>query len=176
MAKITYSSLKLKTNTEVNKVENTEIEVLKYLPIEDKCSLIDITLQNAKEGAIYNTAKVDAYFHLYIVMMYSNINFTDKQKEEPLKLYDTLKSNGIIDKIILTMEEEEYNQLLTCLNQQMQDIYQYKNSLGGIVSTAIDQLPARAEQLSEIVENFDKTKFQDVLNFAKAVNGGKLPN
>ena len=41
--------------------------------------------------------------------MYSNITFTEKQKENPLKLYDTLKSNGIIDKVILAMDEEEYN-------------------------------------------------------------------
>ena len=173
MAKITYSSLKLKTNTDVNKIEGTEIEVLKYLPLEDKCTLIDLALQNAKDGVIYNTARLDAYFHLFIVMMYTNITFTDKQKEDLIKLYDVLKSNGIIDKVILAMDEEEYNNLLGFLNQQEQDIYQYKNSIGGIISTTIDQLPARAEQLSEIVENFDPEKFKNVIDFAKAANGGR---
>jgi hypothetical protein len=172
MAKITYSSLKLKTNTETNKVEGTDIEVLKYLPIEEKISLINIALQNAKEGTIYNSIKLDAYFHLYLVMMYSNISFTEKQKEDPIKLYDTLKSNGLLDKIILAMEEEEYNYLLECLNQQEEDIYLYQNSTAGIISNAIDQLPVRAEQLSEIVENFNPEKFQNVLDFAKAANGG----
>lgn len=176
MAKITYSSLKLKINNETNKIEGTDIEVLKYLPIEDKCTLINITLQNAKEGFVYNTAKLDAYFHLYVVMMYTNITFTDKQKEEPLKLYDTLKSNGLIDKVMLAMDEDEYNNLLDCLNQQVKDTYQYKTSVSGIISTFMEQLPARAEQLSEIVDNFDPSKFQEVINFAKAANGGRPIN
>lgn len=173
MAKVTYSSLKLKLNTETNKIEGTDIEVLKYLPIEDKVSLINIVLQNAKEGSIYNPVKLDAYFHLYLVMMYSNISFTEKQKEDPIKLYDILKSTGLMDKIILAMEEEEYNYLLECLNQQEEDIYHYQNSLAGIVSNAIDQIPVRAEQLSEIVENFDPEKFKNVFDFAKAANGGR---
>ncbi|MBQ1716746.1 MAG: hypothetical protein II025_02495, partial [Ruminococcus sp.] len=62
-------------------IENSNIEVLKYLPIEDKYNLINITLQNAREGSIYNSLLLDVYFHLYIVIMYSNITFTEKQKE-----------------------------------------------------------------------------------------------
>ena len=52
MAKISYSSLKLKKNTEVNKItyEDKEIEVLQYLSFKDKMDLIEITLQ--KSGKI----------------------------------------------------------------------------------------------------------------------------
>lgn len=173
MTKITYSSLKLKTKEETTKIEGTDIEVLKYLPIEDKVTLINITLQNAKNNSVYNPALLDAYFHLYIVMMYTNISFTEKQKENPLKLYDTFKSNGIIDKVILAMDEEEYTQLLDFLNQSVEDSYTYQNSTAGLIANALEQLPVRAEQLSEIVENFKPEKFQNVLDFAKAANGGR---
>lgn len=173
MAKITYSSLKLKTNTETKKIEGTDIEILKYLPIEEKISLIDIALQNAKEGTVYNATKLDAYFHLYIVMMYSNITFTEKQKEDPMKLYDALKSTGLLDKIIINMEEDEYNYLLENLNQQEEDYYQYKNSFSGTIANLVDQLPAKAEQLTEIMQNFEPSKFQNVIDFAKAANGGR---
>ena len=173
MAKITYSSLKLKINNETNKVEGTDIEVLKYLPIEDKISLINITLQNAKEGAIYNATLLDAFFHLYIVFMYSNISFTEKQKEDPMKLYDVLKSNGLIDKIILAMDEDEYNSLNEFLNQQLNDIYNYKNTIGGVITELVENLPLQAEEMQKIVDNFDKEKFQNVLDFAKAANGGR---
>lgn len=173
MSKVTYSSLKLKTNVETNKIEGTEIEVLKYLPIEEKYSLINITLQSAKEGVLYNPVKLDAYFHIYLVMMYSNISFTDKQKEEPLKLYDVLKSNGLLDKIILAIDEEEYNDLIKYLNQQEEDIYHYKNTISGTISEIIEQLPARADELGNIINNFDPTKFKEVIEFAKAANGGR---
>lgn len=174
MNKITYSSLKLKTNTETNKIEGTDIEILKYLPVEEKHSLINIALQSAREGAIFNQVKLNAYFHIYLVMMYSNISFTDKQKEEPLKLYDALKSNGLLDKIILAMEEEEYNTLLNNLNQQEEDIYKYKNTIGGVLSELIEQLPARADELGNIINNFNPEKFKQVLDFAKAANGGRI--
>lgn len=173
MGKITYSSLKLKMKEETNKVEGTEIEVLKYLPLEDKCALINIALQNAKEGIIFSAARLDAFFHLYIVMMYTNITFTEKQKEDPIKLYDTLKSNGIIDKVILAMDEEEYTHLVEFLNQQEEDIYKYQKSIGGVISEIIEQLPIRAEEMQKIVENFDATKFQNVIDFAKAANGNR---
>lgn len=173
MGKITYSSLKLKTNTETNKIEGTEIEVLKYLPVEDKYSLINITLQSAKEGVLYNPVKLDAYFHIYLVMMYSNISFTDKQKEEPLKLYDVLKSNGLLDKIILAISEEEYNDLIKYLNQQEEDVYHYKNTISGTISEIIEQLPARADELGNIINNFDPNKFKEVIDFARAANGGR---
>ena len=173
MNKVTYSSLKLKLNNEINKIEGTDIEVLKYLPTEEKVSLINITLQNAKEGSIYNNVLLDAYFHLYIIMMYSNLTFTDKQKEDPMKLYDILKSNGLIDKILLAMDEEEYNKLNEYLNQQIQDIYQYRNTIGGVINDLIEQLPIKAEEAQKIIENFDPEKFQNVLNFAKAANGDR---
>ena len=173
MSKITYSSLKLKLENETNKVEGTDIEVLKYLPIEDKVSLINIALQNSKEGSIYNPALLDAFFHLYIVIMYSNISFTEKQKEDPMKLYDVLKSNGLIDRIVLAMEEEEYTKLNDYLNQQLNDIYNYKKSMSGIISEVIEQLPLQAEEMQKIVDNFDPEKFQNVINFAKAANGGR---
>ena len=49
MIKTSYANLKLKVNTEVKSVDynGNVIEVLQYLPIDDKYSLINITLQKA---------------------------------------------------------------------------------------------------------------------------------
>ena len=90
MAKVSYASLKLKTNTEVTTVDfnDTKIEILKYLPVSDKYDLIMATLSKAAEDVLYNPLKVDMYFHLHLVYMYTNISFTDKQREDELKLYD----------------------------------------------------------------------------------------
>ena len=59
MAKPTYASMKLKVDTKPTKItfNDTEIEVLQYLPINDKYDLIMITLQNAYEEGIYNPLK-----------------------------------------------------------------------------------------------------------------------
>ena len=176
MNKISYTNLKLKLNSNVNTFDfnGNQIEVLKYLPLEDKCSLINLALQSAKEAAIYNPAKLEAYFHLYILMLYTNINFTEKQKEDKIKLYDILKSNGLIDQVLMNMEEEEYNSLCEYLNEQENDILNYQNTVAGTLSNIIENLPIRAEEMQQIVDNFDPTKFQNVLNFAKSVNNGNL--
>ena len=176
MNKISYTNLKLKVNTEVNTFDfnGNHIEVLKYLPLEDKCALINLALQSAKENAIYNPARLEAYFHLYIIILYTNINFTEKQKEDKIKLYDTLKSNGLIDQVLMNMDEDEYSALCEYLNQQESDILNYQNTIAGIIDNIIENLPIRAEEMQKIVNNFDPSKFENVLNFAKSVNNGKI--
>ena len=59
MAKVSYASLKLKTNTEVKTFDynGNTIEVLQYLPMTDKYDMINITLQKSKEGSIFNPIK-----------------------------------------------------------------------------------------------------------------------
>ena len=178
MNKVTYASLKLKINNEVKtfKYGDNTIEVLQYLPIEDKYSLINIALQSAKEGNIYNQVKLEAYFSLYVVMMYTNITFTDKQREDLLKLYDCLESNGIINSVVENMADGEYDLLYQYLTDTMEDSLKYNNTIAGVINNLIESLPAQAEEMQKIVDNFDKEKFQNVLNFAKAANGGREIN
>ena len=175
MIKTSYANLKLKVNTEVKSVDynGNVIEVLQYLPIDDKYSLINITLQKAKEGSIYNPLKKDMYFHLNLVYMYSSLTFTDKQREDESKLYDTLVSNGLMDLIIDAIPESEYSILYSYLDEQETNILTYKNTFGGVVTEIIENLPLRAEEMQTIVNTFDPEKFQNVLDFAKAANGGR---
>ena len=175
MIKTSYANLKLKVNTEVKSVDynGNVIEVLQYLPIDDEYSLINITLQKAKEGSIYNPLKKDMYFHLNLVYMYSSLTFTDKQREDESKLYDTLVSNGLMDLIIDAIPENEYAILYSYLDEQEELILTYKNTFSGAVAEIIENLPLRAEEMQTIVNTFDKEKFQNVLDFAKAANGGR---
>ena len=54
--KVSYANLKLKVDNSIKTFDfnGNQIEVLQYLPIEDKYDLIMITLQKAKENGIYN--------------------------------------------------------------------------------------------------------------------------
>lgn len=173
--KVSYASLKLKINTKVKTFdfEGNKIEVLQYLPIEDKYSLINIALQSSKEGNIYNQVKLEAIFNLYIVMMYSNITFTDKQKEDLFKLYDCLESNGIINQVIMNMAEGEYKELYNLLSKTLEDRLHYDNTAAGVINNLIESLPAQAEEMQKIVDNFDKEKFKNVLDFAKSANADR---
>ena len=171
MAKTTYASLKLKTDTSVKEIEfnGSKIEVLQYLPIDDKYSLVNITLQKSKDGSIYHPLKKDMYFHLNLVYLYTNLSFTDKQREDESKLYDTLQSSGLLNLILENIPEEEYEILYSFIEEYERDILNYQNTIAGIVANLIESLPARAEEMQKIVDNFNPENFQEVLNFARAI-------
>lgn len=175
MAKVSYANLKLKTDTSVStfKVGETEIEVLNYLPIEDKYDLINIVLQNSAEDGIYNPVKVDMYFHLYMFYMYTNVNFTEKQKEDEFKIYNTLVSTGVMDEFLKIIPDKEYDELITYLETLEDKKENYNTTFASVAKSLVEDLPANAEAAAKIVENFDPQKFQAVIDFATAANGGR---
>ena len=175
MSKISYASLKLKTNTQIKEIkwEDKVIEVAQYLPINDKYDLIMITLQKSKEDILYNPVKLDMYFHLHLVYMYTNLSFTDKQKEDEAKIYDALEGSGLLTEILKAMNDAEYNDLWDKLNDYMDAELNYTTTAAAIIRAVINDLPTQAQAAMDIVNNFDKEKFSEVTNFAKALNGGR---
>lgn len=171
MTKVTFSSLKLKMNNAIKIFEcnGNSIEVTQYLPIEDKMDLIDITLQNSKEGKLFNPIKVEMYFHLYLVYLYTNLTFTDKQKEDEEKLFDILDSNGIINSVIENIPEEEYDTLLEYLDEKMEIELNYITTSAAIFDTILEELPKSAQNAVDIMNEINNTPIQNVLNFAEAI-------
>ena len=171
MAKVTFASLKLKTNDKVKviKVEDKEIEVKQYLPANEKYDLIMISLQQALEDNIINDFKLEIAFNLNLVFLYTNISFTDKQKEDLLKLYDILESNGVIDTIISAIPEEEYNFVVDMLNTIKEESMKYNISVAGAINGIIENLPKNAQAAADIVDNFDATKYENVVDFARGI-------
>ena len=156
MTKITYSSLKLKTKEDISTIDvnGVSIEVKQYLPISDKIDLVDITLQKAIEGKLYNPLKVDMFFHLNLIYLYTNITFTEKQREDEYKLFDTLESNGFIDAIIAAIPEGEYDFLLNKIEEKIDNELKYNTTAAAIVAKLVDDLPKNAQVAADIVENF----------------------
>lgn len=173
--KVSYANMKLKTNTAVNTFEfcGQKIEVLKYLPAADKYDLLMVTLQKSLEGNIYNEFKLNLYFELNLVYMYTNISFTEKQREDEFKLYDTLRSNGFFELFYEALDDKEYEELFDQIAELKTTMEKNKNSVAGVIANIIEDLPANAEAAAKIVENFDPSQFQAVVDFARYANGGR---
>jgi hypothetical protein len=173
--KVSYANMKLKVNTEVNTFEfcGQNIEVLKYLPARDKYDLLMVTLQKSMEHGAYNEFKLNLYFELNLVYMYTNISFTEKQREDEFKLYDTLKSNGFFELFFQAIDEDEYNELFAQLNAIKDTNFKNRMSAGAVISKFIDDLPANAETAAKIVESFNPEQFKQVIDFATYANGGR---
>ena len=71
------------------------------------------------------------------------------------------------------MDEAEYNDLWEKLNDYMEAELKYTTTAAAILKTIITDLPTQAQAAMDIVNNFDKEKFSEVTNFAKALNGGR---
>lgn len=176
MAKQTFSSLKLKFEPQIVDIVNfngKEIEIIQYISTEQKRDLIDIALQKAEENGIYNPILLDSYFHLYLIYMYTNLTFTDKQKEDELKLFDIIKESGLLDEIIKKIPKKEYDYLFNNLTEYMGMINKYKNTAGSVLQTFVNDLPRNTQAALDIVNNFDKDKFQQVVQFAQVANGNR---
>ena len=158
MAKISFTKLGLKANQDIQQVEYNGqiIEVKQYLPINDKLGLItDVINSSADTNNFANPVKIDIFMALYIVEAYTNITFTDKQKEDPCKVYDMLQGNGLLDAIIKAIPEAEYLLLRSGVYRSVDAIYEYKNSVLGI----LEQVSADYSAL-----DYDATDIQKKLN------------
>ena len=176
--KVSYANMKLKVNTSVKTFDfkGQKVQVLQYLPAQDKYDLLMVTLQKSLEDGMYNEFKLNLYFELNLVYMYTNISFTEKQREDEFKLYDTLKSNGFYEQFFQAMNEDEYNELFAQLNSIKNASFTNKMSIGAVINKLIDDLPANAEAAAKIVDSFNPNQFKSVVDFATYANGGRNIN
>ena len=138
MAKIGFTKLGLKPNNKIVNIEFNEqiIEVKQYLPVEEKLELITNVLELSHDSNNFsNPIKVQVYTALEIIDKYTNISFTEKQKENPTKLYDLLNSNGLLEKIIDAVPQIEYDELIHGIYDTIDAVYTYQNSILGILDT-----------------------------------------
>ena len=158
MAKVSFAKLGIKTDSSIEKIQFGEhtIEVKKYLPMQEKMEMIgNIINLSADENRFYNPMKLDIFTALEIMDNYTNISFTEKQKEDPAKLYDQLTTSGLYNKVLDAITPEEWYYINNSLTETVQSIYSYENSVFGI----IEAITTDFESL-----NLDATEIQQKLS------------
>lgn len=170
-----YQELNLKKGIPTVKLENG-IQVKKYISTPDKIDLIQIALQKSEEEGIYNEVKLECYFHLNIIYLYTDIEFSAEDREDEMELYDILDRNDIIDQVIAAIGEDEYIDLRDKLIRTQRDNMKYRNTAAAVLTRIVQDLPKNAAAAKEIVDSFDSSKYQEVVNFATAANGGRNIN
>lgn len=155
MAKIAFSKLKLvkKDDVKTITINDIEIEVKQYLPVSEKIDIVTNVLNNSQsENNFANPIHVEVYSNLEIIYAYTNLNFTDKQKETPDKLYDLLEQNGVINAVIEAIPQLEYELLIDWIKETIESYYTYRNSALGIldqISTDYSNLKYDATEIQE---------------------------
>ena len=157
MAKLSFSKLGLTKNNNIKNVEYNGqiIEIKQYLPVNDKATLVatilNYTLNNG-ENRFPNPIQVEVFTVLECIDKYTNINFTDKQKEDPAKLYDLIVSSGLWDLISSNLNVADYTLLLNFIDETIEAYYKYHNSVFGILESVNTQYEAMDLDASRIQE------------------------
>ena len=155
MAKLAFTKLGLSKNQEVKIVEfnGQDIEVKQYLPVNDKLEIIgSIINRSADDNNFANPLKVEVFTALEIIGSYTNISFTEKQKEDPSKLFDLVVSSGLYEMIIHNIPHAEVEALQCYTNSTIAAVYEYRNSVMGIlenISTDYSNLDLDASEIQK---------------------------
>lgn len=167
-----FTDLNCNINEEVKIIEfnGKEIEVKQYLPSSEKDDIISAIFQNADAGTIVDTLAEEALFNIYLVFEYTNIEFTDEEKQENLfELYDKFLCSGLLDAVIAAIPKEEYDSLFNHIEQIHKEYLGYRDSARAVFEQMSIFAPQTAADLSEKVQNFDINKFQEITNVAGAL-------
>lgn len=165
MAKIGFTKLGLKKNTNLITLNWNDqiIEIKAYLPIEEKIAVIErIVNQSLDTNNFANPMRVDINILLEIIFAYTNINFTDKQKEDRLILYDLLVGSEFWAQFLAVLPNEEYMSIYNGVWDTINEIYKYRDSVLGIlqaVSEDYSNLELDADKIREKLGNKENIEF-----------------
>ena len=164
--KVGLTKLGLKKNTNIATIDwnGQIIDIKEYLPIQEKLDLIGrIINQSLDDNNFANPARLQIFTTLEVMYAYTNINFTDKQKEDFLSLYDLIFSSGLWEVIGKKLYELGEFQIISETTQQVIDeVYKYKNSALGIlqaISQDYSDLDLDADKIKEKIGNKENVEF-----------------
>lgn len=171
MAKIAMTKLGLIKNSKIKTIDfnSQKIEVKQYLSVEDKLNLIsDIINSSVDENSFYNPCRLHIYQIVKMIMAYTNISFTDKQKEDIYKLYDLIAGSGLAVVVLNAIPADEYDFILEGTEETIQSIYSYRNSVMGIldnISADYSNLELDASKIQkDLADKENLTFLRDVLD------------
>ena len=172
MAKVPFT--KLYTKEELGKVKiftwnEQEIEVKQYLSLVDKSIIANNLIAEIDENTYYlNPSIIESTFEMLVVMNYTNVSFTDKQKgEDIIKTYNILKEIGFIKEVISAIPEQEFSQLKYFCFQFLDNVITYKASANAIINNFVATTEKTDINLQNTLDNIKNNS--EVINLAKSL-------
>ena len=112
-------------------------------------SIINLSVDDL---GFYNPLKIKVYLTLEVLYHYTNLTFSEKMKENEMKLYDMVVGSGLFAQISAAISQEEWNELTQSVETTIAKIYEYKNSAVGVLE-AISQNYNEATMDLENIQN-----------------------
>lgn len=174
MAKISLNKLNLNkgVNTNIININDCEVEVKTYLPIEDKMSLVELVVQESLEYGFVNPLKLEKWFNLYFVYKYTNISFSEAVRKDEDALYDLLETNGVIDAVVQAAPDD-YASLFEKCEEYLDKYEKYQTSFYGMATKIVNSVPEDMATALDAIQELDLSKLTETLNVARLAGGNE---
>ena len=165
MAKVSLTKLnKIKSLEPIDiKIGEETISVVQYLPLEKKLAIMQNIIEQAgnNEEGFYNIVKLTVFYTIEMLRVYTNISFTEKQLEDPQKLYDIIVLNNIWETVKDSIPEKERDYIWDNTCALAREITEYNHSALGILnllSNDYDNLSLDTTDMANKLSNVDNLK------------------
>lgn len=136
MAKVSFTKLNTTKSIAAQEINfnNQKIMVEQYLPLSQKLDLIQtvIELSGSGEEGFFNIVKLKTFYTIEMLKAYTNISFTEKQQEDPAKLYDAIVMNDV-ERVIESIPQEERDEVWGNILTLAREVTEYNHSALGIL-------------------------------------------
>lgn len=169
MVKVSLTKLnKIKSLDPIDiKIGEETISVVQYLPLEKKLAIMQNIIEQAgnNEEGFYNIVKLTVFYTIEMLRVYTNISFTEKQLEDPQKLYDIIVLNNIWETVKDSIPEKERDYIWDNTCALAREITEYNHSALGILKLISDDYENLNFDVQEITEKLsDRTNLDLVRN------------
>ena len=169
MVKVSLTKLnKIKSLDPIDiKIGEETISVVQYLPLEKKLTVMQNIIEQAgnNEEGFYNIVKLTVFYTIEMLRVYTNISFTEKQLEDPQKLYDIIVLNNIWETVKDSIPEKERDYIWDNTCALAREITEYNHSALGILKLMSDDYENLNFDVQEITEKLsDRTNLDLVRN------------
>ena len=169
MVKVSLTKLnKIKSLDPIDiKIGEETISVVQYLPLEKKLTVMQNIIEQAgnNEEGFYNIVKLRVFYTIEMLRVYTNISFTEKQLEDPQKLYDIIVLNNIWETVKDSIPEKERDYIWDNTCALAREITEYNHSALGILKLMSDDYENLNFDVQEITEKLsDRTNLDLVRN------------
>lgn len=174
MTQVTFNKLGYKVNTKtvewkIN--DDITLQVLQYLPIQDKANLITFVVDQAvdERTGCFSPIRIEVYFQLALAKWYAGIKFSEKQLQDGGKTYDALESNGFFNNLRSLIPE--FKDIEYMLDETIKDIARYNNSFAGVLSVMTGDSEELGSNIQEILESIKNKEGIETLSAIKEAVG-----
>ncbi len=138
-------------------INDKEIQVKSKINTQQKVDLLEFVVGSVLDSDGRSTPiRVDLFFTLGVVMMYSNIHLPETELiKSPDKIYDILEANRVIEGIIELIDEDEFDFIKSLTLETIRKIENYNSSAAGIIHAMTSDAGDLDEQLQKIIEQIN---------------------